>query len=443
MTTATYSAEDNKIRIYLSRRLSAEDYAPIKKAGFQSAPKQGCVFAVWSPEREDLALELAGEIVPEETTMAERAEAKAERLEALAHKAAQKSQGFFNAAQKLSERFYMGQPILIGHHSERKARRDHARSDALMRQSVKSADAVNYWNYKATGVERHANYKNRDDVRARRIKTLLAELRSLQRPLNEAFKHLEAWENCTPENAQTLAGFHGFAPLYLDKPSVYSQLQAGTMTPEEAIETCIKFHISIIEGENRKRWIMHTLNRLAYERSELGEVARYEGELTPVILQAFLREYGADKPKVDASLSATCTAPLPLFLQPELSESLSLSDTDWRDLMHNLGYEVPAAKPSKAGTQAPLINPSREEAERLQAYWANGGNVEEMTQAEYTRKNEYQCASAIGLNAQGAITRKKSEAVCRIRVQHGYMYRSHVIVLTDKPSKPLPIDWEV
>ncbi len=37
--TATYSPEDNKLRLYASERLDAETYAKVKKAGFSWAPQ--------------------------------------------------------------------------------------------------------------------------------------------------------------------------------------------------------------------------------------------------------------------------------------------------------------------------------------------------------------------------------------------------------------------
>lgn len=77
--SATYSPEDNKIRLYSSTRLDAETFERVKAAGFHWAPKQELFVAPkWTPEREDLAVELAGEIDPEEMTLAERAEIKAD-----------------------------------------------------------------------------------------------------------------------------------------------------------------------------------------------------------------------------------------------------------------------------------------------------------------------------------------------------------------------------
>ena len=123
--TATYSPEDNKIRIYASSRLDAETYARVKEAGFKWAPKQELFVAPrWTPQREDLAIELAGEIEAEEMTLAERAAMKAERLEGLADRRHAQANAFARRADELSQAFYMGQPILVGHHSERGARKD-------------------------------------------------------------------------------------------------------------------------------------------------------------------------------------------------------------------------------------------------------------------------------------------------------------------------------
>lgn len=70
---ATYSPEDNKIRLYPSERLDAEAYEKVKAHGFLWAPKQGLFVAPrWSPKREDLAISLAGELEPEHMTLPHR-----------------------------------------------------------------------------------------------------------------------------------------------------------------------------------------------------------------------------------------------------------------------------------------------------------------------------------------------------------------------------------
>jgi hypothetical protein len=59
--TATYSPDDNKLRLYASARLDAETYARIKAAGFRWAPVQSLFIApMWTPERLRTMAEASG-----------------------------------------------------------------------------------------------------------------------------------------------------------------------------------------------------------------------------------------------------------------------------------------------------------------------------------------------------------------------------------------------
>ncbi|WP_288960555.1 DUF3560 domain-containing protein [uncultured Sulfitobacter sp.] len=383
IASATYSPEDNKIRLYPSARLDDETYARVAEAGFKWAPKQELFVAPsWNCAREDLALELAGEIEPEEMTLAERAQMKADRLDAIADKRATEASAYHRRANELSRAFDMGQPILVGHHSERKARKTQERMHNAMDKAVKAHRQIDYWNYRAQGVEAYANMKNDPRVRARRIKKLLAELRDLQRGINSAHKALELWEKMqTPEQITAFLG-HGAS---LARYGLWSDVESGKRDPFEAKAAVMDGCRQIIEGPNRARWIAHTLNRLSYEREMLGEVPRYAGEITPTLLQMFVREHGADKPKgkkVDDDLFAIeCEAPLPLHIGD--GPSLEMSGDEWRDLMQSCGYVPPAKKPAKPpilNFKAPrgkisVINPWKHEAMDLPQV--------ELTKAEY------------------------------------------------------------
>ena len=58
---ATYSPEDNKLRLYPYARLDMATYQRVKNAGFIWAPKQELFVApMWTPSREDLLIELCG-----------------------------------------------------------------------------------------------------------------------------------------------------------------------------------------------------------------------------------------------------------------------------------------------------------------------------------------------------------------------------------------------
>ena len=85
--TATYSPEDNKLRLYPVFRLDAETYTKVKAAGFRWAPKQELFVApMWTPARESLLVELCGEIGDEDTSLVERAEEREERFEGYSDK---------------------------------------------------------------------------------------------------------------------------------------------------------------------------------------------------------------------------------------------------------------------------------------------------------------------------------------------------------------------
>lgn len=472
--TATYSPEDNKIRIYASTRLDPETYARVREAGFIWAPKQELFVAPkWTPDREDLAVELAGDIEAEEMTLAERAAAKAERLDNLAHKRRGEAEALNRHADELSQAFFMGQPILIGHHSERKARKTKDRMDSAQAKANKAEKLANYWLYRAEGVEAFANYKNNPKVRANRIKTLLAELRDLQRGINNAHKALEIWAKLTTDE-QIRYGL-GRLPSEITRSDInmYFDVDKGKMTPADARQKCIERAQLTANGPKRKRWIEHVLNRLAYERSLLGDVPLFAGELTPVIIQAFAREHGAEKPKCTIAEDGFFLLESPVPLPAHLSDSrwLELAGDEWRALMQACGYQVPTPKPRRASSKpAPvaLINPTQEDAEKLQRVWnlqmavtckgkhnqAKENTVRPLTQDQYSRnsKGDYAPLKTVDIDANGRVVTMQwqnrervlsGEPVARVRIYTGggeFYKPPAVVVISDKPGKPLPID---
>lgn len=471
--TATYSPEDNKIRLYASSRLDADTYARVKAAGFKWAPRQELFVAPkWTPEREDLATELAGEIEAEEMTLAERAAIKAERLEGLAHKRHNQANAFSRRAEELSQAFYMGQPILVGHHSERKARKTQERMHSAQSAAVKAEKAANYWLYRATGVECFANMKNDPRTRANRIKTLLAELRDLQRGINAAHGALAIWEKMTSDEQIRFALGNMDGRKTWAGYDLYWKVDKGEISPADAREACIAGAERAINGPARRRWIEHVLNRLAFERSMLGDVPRYEGELTPVILQAFAREHGAESPKAIATDPGfyQLESPVPLPLHIASGTYLELSEDDWRDLMQSCGYTVPEKRERRAPNKPaplPLINPTRDHSEQLQRIWnlqmvaackehqaPQENAVKELTQAVYSANSggSYSVLSTIEIDENGRRVRevwramervKSGEPVARIRIYTGggAFYKPNAVVhITDKPAKPLPLD---
>ncbi|KKL22828.1 hypothetical protein LCGC14_2431470, partial [marine sediment metagenome] len=198
---ATYSPEDNKLRLYAATRLDPELYERVKAAGYRWAPKQELFVAPrWTPEAEDLALELASEIGDEGTSLADRAEERAERFDGYSEKRGNEAEQARESVASIADNIPLGQPILVGHHSEKRARRDAQKIENGMRKAVNLWKTSKYWTARAAGVQRHADYKALPNVRRRRIKTLEAERRKYQRNVDADAKPLALWAT-TPDSA--------------------------------------------------------------------------------------------------------------------------------------------------------------------------------------------------------------------------------------------------
>lgn len=289
--SATYSPDDNKLRLYASTRLDGETYQRMKAAGFRWAPKQDLFVApMWTPSREDLLIELCGQIDDEDTSLADRAEQRAERFEDYTEKRQRDAKQASDGVQALADHIPLGQPILVGHHSERGARRDARRIENGMRKAVKCWKTADYWTRRAASALQHAKYKERADVRARRIRRLEADLRKVERNRDEAAKQLGAWRTngLTYDQALHVANFDHVsasfalaqyprvlpASQYEGSMSLWSALNGKVITTEQAKAMAVESHVSTMAwGE---RWIAHYENRLAYERAMLDETGYVE-----------------------------------------------------------------------------------------------------------------------------------------------------------------------
>ena len=306
IATATYSPEDNKIRLYPFARLSAEDYARVKAAGFAWAPKQGIFVApMWTPAREDLALELAGEIGDEDKTLVERAEERADRFAGYSERRADEATAAKSSVQALADGIPLGQPILVGHHSEARARRDAEKIENGMRKAVRLWETSQYWQDRAAGAIRHARYKELPAVRARRIKGIEADRRKIERQVAECEAGLRFWEGeakfrnretgeafqirVADDNREQVRaflggplgheanGFHaarpeghpvGFSPYDVLAPDGARYAACPSMTVEQCHAIALRVFPRRIAFAGR--WLAHYDNRLAYERAMLA-----------------------------------------------------------------------------------------------------------------------------------------------------------------------------
>lgn len=202
--TASYSPEDNKVRIYPASRLSKEDYEHIRAVGFRWAPKQKIfVCPAWSPTAEDAALDLCDEIGDEDQPRAERAVDRADRFEGYMHKRE-------DEAVNGADRFEVG-PAIHANQSRARAERSARRHDRIAGRACTQWGKAEYWQSRTAGVIANALHLERPDVRHRRIKGLesdLARLEAQYSPLDSQRSMQQAWQDGrdSPEVPHVLCG---------------------------------------------------------------------------------------------------------------------------------------------------------------------------------------------------------------------------------------------
>lgn len=281
--SATYSPEDNKLRLYATSRLDPELYQRVRAAGFIWAPKQDLFVApMWTPEREDLLLELCGEIGDEDTSLVDRAEERADRFDEYHDKRKADAARTTAAVDSLAQGIPLGQPILVGHHSERRARKDAQRIQDGTRKAIRLWNTAQYWQSRAIGALRHAEYKERPDVRARRIKGLEADRRKRVRDLTTAEEFLRVWTKIQTDPDETSKKARATRVAnHSESCSVrlWYDLEQDKVTATEACAIGIASNER--SAEIAKRWIEHLDNRLAYERTLLGRDPTQETPKAP------------------------------------------------------------------------------------------------------------------------------------------------------------------
>ena len=108
----------------------------------------------------------------------ERREARAAKLRARSDRKGKESSDAMDAERKISQHIPMGQPILIGHHSEKRHRRDIKRMQNLGTKAYQSADESKSLSERADSVEDSSSISIQDDDAARRSRSRVADYRS-------------------------------------------------------------------------------------------------------------------------------------------------------------------------------------------------------------------------------------------------------------------------
>ena len=490
MPSATYSPEDNKLRLYVGR-VPRDDYERLRKAGFVSTPKQDCDFvATWSPSREDLAREFIDDeddIGDEDYSPLERSADRAERFDGYRDKRADEAGG-------AADQFAAG-PAAFGHQNRARAERQAARHDRRRTFAVSQWSKAEYWHERTRGVIAHALHRSCAKVRRGRILTLEAEQRKNEESRTAYALRYDGWKCVldTADKGDSQAAFRiayalanrSYSGEYVHprnparKTSLLSLLvdTADPITPAEAAALWLDGARTPGDPANSsERWAAHYELRLTYERAMLEQEggSAAEADMEPGGWIGNRQIHAINRsPVTKRVVSVKLMMPSgwhedgPPALRSvnieRLPEGAYRAPTDEERAAFAVLTKERKAKEKAARPKEPaLINPTDEDAERLQSLWNERAKdrppapVVRMTQAQYSAvsKGSYAKAETRTLHAGGWLARRASNmwssegaayekkigaAQCKIRMC-GYS-PTQVIIITDKPQKALPIDW--
>ncbi|MFI6317372.1 DUF3560 domain-containing protein [Nonomuraea sp. NPDC050556] len=194
----------------------------------------------------EVEVDIDGEHRDRATVLADQADRLEDRRHALANKAerhAGRAASAYGRAHEIADGIPMGQPILVGHHSEKRARKDREKIDRAMQTGAAESDLANDAARRANAAGSAAAYSARPRVTARRIKKLEAELRGIQRSLNgyeRVFRdhngnpyYVETHQPATGEHREQLLARQAQLEdqLAYDKQQVAAAVEGGTLVP--------------------------------------------------------------------------------------------------------------------------------------------------------------------------------------------------------------------
>ena len=140
-----------------------------------------------------------------------RRENRKAAYEALAEKNRQQSEERYDAAKSIGSRIPMGQPILVGHHSERGHRADLKRIDNNMRKSIEHDDKAHYYERRVQALENdHAIYSD-DPEALPKLKQRLSDLEEHQTWMKTINKLCRSKRLTDAQIAEQLEDKHGLS----------------------------------------------------------------------------------------------------------------------------------------------------------------------------------------------------------------------------------------
>ncbi len=140
----------------------------------------------------------------------ERKEARIDRMEERAARAQAESDAAYHAAHEIMRLIPPGQPILVGHHSERRHRRDLDKIDRNMRKSIEAGEKSAYYASRAASAASNHAISSDDPDAVEKLEAKLSDLQILQatmKAVNAYYRKHKTLDDCpdlTPETRRSI-----------------------------------------------------------------------------------------------------------------------------------------------------------------------------------------------------------------------------------------------
>lgn len=110
---------------------------------------------------------------------------KAARYREYAENAKKRSDSHFGNSRDLVKHIPLGQPILVGHHSEGRHRRTLERTDNQMRKSIEESEKSKYWEARAEAIENNNNIYKQDPEAVQKLQEQIDLLENIQNRMKQ------------------------------------------------------------------------------------------------------------------------------------------------------------------------------------------------------------------------------------------------------------------
>nr|DAL53424.1 MAG TPA_asm: protein of unknown function (DUF3560) [Caudoviricetes sp.] len=124
----------------------------------------------------------------------ERKEARIERLREKSEKMKAESVEAFSNARKIQNSIPLGQPILIGHYSEKRSKKDRDKIDASIKKSVEKQEQAEYYDEKIKAAEKNTKISSDNPQAIELLEDKISKLKARQQRYKDMNKYYRKYK---------------------------------------------------------------------------------------------------------------------------------------------------------------------------------------------------------------------------------------------------------